>query len=78
MKKMKENFLALMGMMALTLALIVFYVPEAQAAGSQQYQSTTCTNQNTGESWACNNCTSGKKACTDNDCLDCQPGDPQQ
>lgn len=76
MEKMKERFLALMGIAALTLALLVSFAPEARAAGTKQWVKVSCSGG--GETWSCNDCDPGKKACSDNICSDCQSGDPQQ
>lgn len=39
--------------------------------GTKRYLGTTCSLG--GQSWRCNDCTTGNTICGDNECIDCQP-----
>ncbi len=73
MKKLKENFLALLGIIALSLALVTFYAPSDTYAGGgkRQWVSTDCAGH------PCNDCNVGSNTCTDHICSQCIP-DPEQ
>jgi len=73
MKKIKEGFMVLFGVLALSFSIINFYAPsKAFAASGKQWVLTSCITH------YCNDCYPGTNWCLDNTCSQCKPSVPDQ